>query len=350
MRIAQVSPLYESVPPGLYGGTERVVSYITEALVHEGHDVTLYASGDSRTRARLVKVCPKALRLDEDCVDPYAQHIRMLELVCRDCDDYDVIHFHIDYVHFPLSRRQQWPALTTLHGRLDIPDLAPLYREFSDLPVVSISDAQRQPLMWANWQATVYHGLPRDLYHLDENPSGYLAFIGRISPEKRLDRAIEIARRAGVELKIAAKVDTVDRDYFKDCIEPLLESPLIEFVGEIGEKDKNKFLGQARALLFPIDWPEPFGLAMIEALACGTPVIAWRNGSIPEIIDDGRTGFVTDNIEEAAQAVERIGEISRRHCREVFELRFTSTRMARDYVKLYERLTDREYTPISSAA
>jgi glycosyltransferase involved in cell wall biosynthesis len=350
MKIAQVSPLYESVPPRLYGGTERVVSYITEALVEAGHDVTLYASGDSNTRARLIKVCPKALRLDDHCIDPYAHHIRMLELVCRDSCDFDIIHFHIDYLHFPLSRRQSWPSVTTLHGRLDIPDLVPLYREFPDSPLVSISDSQRQPLPWANWQATVYHGIPRDLYSLEENPSGYLAFIGRISPEKRLDRAIEIARRAGMDLKVAAKVDSADSDYFADCIKPLLKGPNVEFVGEIGEKEKQQFLGQARALLFPIDWPEPFGLAMIEALACGTPVIAWRNGSIPEVIDHQRTGFVVDNIADAVDAVERIGEIDRPHCREVFEQRFTSARMARDYLKLFQRLINRGYAPISSAA
>jgi glycosyltransferase involved in cell wall biosynthesis len=350
VRIAQVAPLYESVPPKLYGGTERVVSYITEALVREGQDVTLYASGDSETAARLVKVCNTSLRLDNNCKDSLAHHIRLLEYVHRDSGDFDIIHFHIDYMHFPLSRRQQTPSVTTLHGRLDLPDLVPLYREFADIPVVSISNSQRRPLPGANWVATVYHGIPRELYRFHANPAGYLAFIGRISPEKRVDRAIEIALGAGVELKIAAKVDAVDREYFEDRIEPMLKDPLIDFVGEIGEKEKNDFLGNARALLFPIDWPEPFGLAIIEALACGTPVIAWRNGSVPEIVEDGITGFVIESIDEGAKAVGRIAEISRQRCRQVFEKRFTCTRMARDYINLYQNLIGRLHPGISSAA
>ena len=338
MRIAQVAPLYESVPPKLYGGTERVVSYITEALVRQGHDVTLYASGDSQTRARLVPVCERALRLDTSCIDAHSHHVRMLEYVLRDAAEFDVVHYHVDYLHFPMSKRQQVPNVTTLHGRLNIPDLIPLYQEFSDMPVVSISDAQRAPLPWINWQATVHHGLPRDLYSLRQEPKEYLAFLGRISPEKRVDRAITIARRTGFNLKIAAKIDAADSEYFAGCVQPMLRSSLVEFVGEIGEAEKQDFLGNARALLFPIDWPEPFGLAMIEAMACGTPVIAYRNGSVPEVIDDGVTGFLVESIEEAVSAVGRLAGISRRRCREVFEKRFTAGRMASDYVTVYEQL------------
>jgi len=309
--------------------------------VRDGHDVTLYASGDSVTRARLVPICPAALRLDHRCRDPYAHHIRMLEYIQLDLSEFDIVHFHIDYLHFPLSRRHQVPTVTTLHGRLDLADLVPLFREFSEMPVISISNAQRRPLSWINWQGTVYHGLPRDLHRYRETPEGYLAFIGRISPEKRVDRAIEIARRSGIPLKIAAKIDRVDQDYFKQEIEPLLKHPLIEFIGEIGEKEKTLFLGNARALLFPIDWPEPFGLAMIEALSCGTPVIACRRGSVPEVIEDGVTGFVVDDVDAAVRAVRQLDQISRRRCREEFERRFTSTRMIADYTKVYEQLVSR---------
>src|SRR5215471_17642226 len=252
MRIAQVAPLYESVPPKLYGGTERVVSYITEALVRQGHDVTVYASGDSQTRARLVPVCERALRLDKSCIDAHSHHVRMLECVLRDIVEFDVVHYHIDYLHFPMSKRQQVPNVTTLHGRLNIPDLIPLYQEFPDMPVVSISDAQRAPLPWINWQATVHHGLPRDLYSLRQEPRDYLAFLGRISPEKRVDRAMTIARRAGINLKIAAKVDAADREYFAGRVKPMLRGSLVEYVGEIGEAERQRFLGNARALLFPI--------------------------------------------------------------------------------------------------
>jgi glycosyltransferase involved in cell wall biosynthesis len=338
VRIAQVSPLYESVPPQGYGGTERVVSYLTDELVRLGHDVTLYASGDSVTNARLVAVSPRSLRLDRNCVDQLAHHIRMLELVGKDAAKYDLIHYHVDYLHFPLSRRLGLPHVTTLHGRLDLPELRPLYREFRDVPVVSISDAQRQPLPWANWQATVYHGLPADLYQFHERPGRYLAFLGRISPEKRVDRAIEIARRIGMPLKIAAKIDAVDREYFESTIEPLLGAPCVEYVGEVGERDKNDLLGNAYALLFPIDWPEPFGLVMIEALACGTPVIAYRRGSVPEIIEDGVTGFVVRDSDAALQVASRIARLDRRRCRAVFEERFVAGRMARDYVSVYDRL------------
>jgi glycosyltransferase involved in cell wall biosynthesis len=338
MRIAQVAPLYESVPPSCYGGTERIVSYLTEELVRLGHEVTLFASGDSLTAARLIPVCRRSLRLDETCIDQLAHHFLMLEQVFQRASDFDLIHFHVDYLHFPFTRRHRVPSVTTLHGRLDIPDLAPLYREFSEMPVVSISNAQRQPLAWANWQATVYHGLPLDMYRFEQRPGGYLAFLGRISPEKRVDRAIDIARRVDLPLRIAAKVDRGDQGYFQREIAPLLEHPLIEYMGEICDADKNDFLGGACALLFPIDWPEPFGIVMIEALACGTPVIAYRNGSVPEIVETGETGFIVSDGEGAAEAVRRIPALSRRRCRDLFEQRFTSQRMARDYVAVYERL------------
>ena len=341
MRIAQVAPLYESVPPKHYGGTERVVSYLTEELVREGHEVTLFASGDSVTTARLVAACRQALRLDKDCVDPLAHHILLLENVFRHADDFDVIHFHVDYLHFPFSRRRPIVDVTTMHGRLDIPDLVPLYEEFRDMPLVSISNAQREPLPWVNWQATVYHGLPQDLYRYRPEPGKYFAFLGRISPEKRVDRAIEIAKQTGIPLKIAAKVDPVDQDYFETVVEPLLHEPLVEYVSEIGESEKDEFLGNAYALLFPIDWPEPFGLAMIEAMACGTPIIAYRQGSIPEVMEEGRTGFIVNELEDAIAAARRIPELSRRRCREMYEQRFTAARMARDYLRVYERLIER---------
>jgi len=341
MRIAQVAPLYESVPPKHYGGTERVVSYLTEELVREGHEVTLFASGDSVTTARLVAACRRALRLDKDSVDPLAHHILLLENVFRHADDFDVIHFHVDYLHFPFSRRRPIVDVTTMHGRLDIPDLVPLYEEFRDMPLVSISNAQREPLPWVNWQATVYHGLPQDLYRYRPEPGKYFAFVGRISPEKRVDRAIEIAKQTGIPLKIAAKVDLVDKDYFETVVEPLLREPLVEYVGEIGEGEKDEFLGNAYALLFPIDWPEPFGLAMIEAMACGTPIIAYRQGSVPEVMDEGHTGFIVDELEDAIAAARRIPELSRRRCREMYEQRFTAARMARDYLRVYERLIER---------
>jgi glycosyltransferase involved in cell wall biosynthesis len=335
LRIAQISPLCESVPPKLYGGTERVVSYLTEALVHLGHDVTLFASADSRTAARLVPCCPSALRLDGGCVDQLPHHLIMLEEVLRRSDEFDILHFHIDYLHFGHSRRHALTQVTTLHGRLDIPDLVPLYREFSEMPVISISHSQQKPLLHANWVGTVHHGLPVNLYREKEDPGNYLAFLGRISPEKRVDRAIEIALRSEMPLKIAAKVDNVDKDYFNTTIRPLLDHSLIDFIGEIGEGEKEDFLGGAHALLFPIDWPEPFGLVMIEAMACGTPVIAWPNGSIPEIIEDGVSGFLVESIDEAVAAVEKINSLSRHRCREEFERRFSALRMAADYVRLY---------------
>ena len=340
MRIAQVAPLYESVPPQFYGGTERVVSYLTEELVRQGHDVTLFASGDSITAARLLPLCPRALRLDKFCVDQLAHHILMLERVFQHASEFDVIHFHVDYLHFPLSRRHSKPHITTLHGRLDLPDLVPLYQEFREMPVVSISDSQREPLPWLNWQATVHHGLPPHLFTFHEGPGKYLAFLGRISPEKRVDRAIQIAKRVGMELKIAAKVDAVDREYFNHTIKPLLNDPIVDYIGEIGEMQKDEFLGNAYALLFPIDWREPFGLVMIEAMACGTPVVAFRQGAVPEVLDDGVTGFIVDGLEEAVKAVERVSTLSRKQCRQVFDRRFAVSRMAKDYVTLYQRQAD----------
>ncbi len=341
MRIAQVAPLYESVPPKYYGGTERVVSYLTEELVHQGHEVTLFASGDSVTKAKLVAACRRSLRLNRHCVDHLSHQILMLEHVFQRAAEFDIIHFHVDYLHFPLSRRQPITHVTTLHGRLDIPDLGPLYEEFRDMPVISISNVQREPLPWANWQGTVYHGIPADMYRFREQPGTYLAFLGRISPEKRVDRAIEIAKRVQIPLKIAAKVDRVDRRYFKREIEPLLGDPLVEHVGEIGEDEKDEFLGNAYALLLPIDWPEPFGLVIIEAMACGTPVIAYREGAIPEVMKEGHTGFIVETLEDAVSAIQRVPELSRKRCREVFEERFTATRMARDYVRIYDQLIKR---------
>jgi glycosyltransferase involved in cell wall biosynthesis len=349
MRIAQVAPLYESVPPQYYGGTERVVSYLTEELVRQGHEVTLFASGDSVTKARLVAPCPRSLRLDKACVDQLAHHIMELELVLKHSSRFDIIHFHIDYLHFPLSRRHATPHLTTLHGRLDIPDLVPLYQEFTEVPVISISNAQRQPLPWLNWQGTVYHGLPEDLYRFHETPGTYLAFLGRISPEKRVDRAIAIAKNIGMPIKIAAKVDAVDRAYFEHTVAPLLKDPLVEYIGEIGDSEKNEFLGNAYALLFPINWPEPFGLVMIEAMACGTPVIAYRHGSIPEVIEDGVTGFIVDGPKDAIRAAERISMLSRKRCRRVFEQRFSASRMAADYLAVYQRLIGTKLTPTYAA-
>lgn len=341
MKIAQVAPLHESVPPKFYGGTERVVSYLTEELVRQGHDVTLFASGDSLTEARLVAVCRRALRLDHGCLDRLAVHMLLLETVYQSADDFDVVHFHTDYLHFSMGRRNRMMHITTLHGRLDIPELLPLYSEFRDIPVVSISDAQRKPLPFANWQGTVYHGLPPDLYRFRPEPGNYLAFLGRISPEKGLDNAIEIARRLRMPLKIAAKVDVVDKEYFETCIKPLLCHADVEFLGEIGEWEKDDFLGNAHALLFPINWPEPFGMVLIEAMACGTPIIAFGGGSVPEVVDDGHTGFVVSGVDEAVEAGGRIPELSRHRCRQVFEERFTAARMAGDYLDVYEALINR---------
>jgi glycosyltransferase involved in cell wall biosynthesis len=324
----------------LYGGTERVVSYLTEELVRRGHEVTLFASGDSETAAKLVPACPRALWRDEGCRETLPQHVRLMELVFADVSRFDVIHFHCDYLHFPLLRRHPCASVTTLHGRLHLPDLAGLFGEYAEVPLVSISDDQRRPLPRANWRATVHHGLPRHLHTFRDGPGDYLAFLGRVSPEKRLDRAIAIARQAGMPLKVAAKIYPEDRDYFKQAIEPLLHESraFAEFVGEVGGRAKDEFLGRARALLFPIDWPEPFGLVMIQALACGTPVIAWRNGSVPEVVEDGVTGFVVDSVEEAVEAVGLVAWLDRSTCRKVFEQRFDAARMTRDYLDVYRRL------------
>ena len=346
MRIAQVAPLYESCPPQLYGGTERVVSYLTEELIRQGHEVTLFASGDSRTAAWLKAPCERALRLNPFCQDPLAHHMILLNRVLARAGRFDIIHFHTDYLHFPVFARQPVPTVTTLHGRLDLPDLPAVFREFSTMPLVSISDDQRRPLAWANWCATIHHGLPSDLYRQGSGTGGYLAFMGRISPEKRADLAIEIARRAGLPLKIAAKVDKVDVDYFGavikpllDDVKPLLGDPPIGFIGEIGDEGKADFLGNAAALLFPVDWPEPFGLVMIEAMANGTPIIAYRNGSVPEVIEENVTGFIVEDIDAAVAAVRRIGLLDRATIRRRFEERFSAERMARDYLAIYAELT-----------
>jgi glycosyltransferase involved in cell wall biosynthesis len=340
MRIAQVAPLAESVPPHLYGGTERIVSYLTEELVQLGHDVTLFATADSRTTAQLVGCVPTALRLDERVQDPLPHHLMMLEQVRERASEFDVLHFHIDLLHAPLLRTLPTPAVTTLHGRLDLPDLKPFYRAFSDMPLVSISDDQRQPLPGVGWIATIPHGLPLNLLPFRPEPEGYLAFLGRISPEKRPDRAIEIAVRAGLPLRIAAKIDRADREYWHTTIEPMVTgNPFVEFVGEIDEEEKAEFLGNALALLFPIDWPEPFGLVMIEAMACGTPVIACPCGSVPEVVDDGVTGYQVASIDEAVAAVEKAKTLDRTGVRAAFERRFSVRRMAEDYVQVYERLS-----------
>jgi glycosyltransferase involved in cell wall biosynthesis len=340
MRIAQVAPLYESVPPRTYGGTERVVSYLTEALVDAGHEVTLFASGDSQTRANLVPCYPRALRLDPAGPDSLALHLVMLEDVFRRRRDFDIVHWHIDYLHFPLSSRTDYARLTTLHGRLDLPELQQVYGHYPREPVVSISDHQRTPLPQAQWVDTVYHGLPRDLHRLHTAPEDYLVIVGRISPEKRMDRAIEIALRAGMRLVIAAKVDKHDQEYFEQVLQPLLRrhQGTVEFVGEVGEAQRGELVSRAGAFLFPIDWPEPFGMVMIEALSVGTPVVAWRNGSVPEVLDEGRTGFIVDAIEAAAAAVPRALELDRAQVRAVFEQRFTADRMAARYLELYEQL------------
>lgn len=339
MRIAQIAPLYERVPPLLYGGTERVVSYLTEELVAQGHEVTLFASGDSLTKARLVPCSERSLRLDQQVIDPLAHHFVMLEEVFARAHEFDVLHFHIDYLHYPISLRQKsLRHVTTVHGLLDMPDLQPLYKKFRSVPLVSISNAQREPIAWANWLGTVYHGLPLDLYAASEQPGDYLVFLGRVSPEKRLDRAIEIANRTGRALKVAAKVDNADRKYFEKRIRPLLDDPLVEWIGEVGEEDKQQLLSNAYALLFPIDWPEPFGLVLVEAMACGTPSIAYRGGSVPELVEDGVSGFVVDDVEEAVTAVEKARSIDRAACRRRFEERFSAPRMTADYLKIYETL------------
>ncbi len=343
MRIAQVAPLYERVPPRRYGGTERVVSYLTEELTRLGHEVILFASGDSVTQAKLVAPCQKALLQDEGCEDPLAHHVNMVEMTYQMKGSFDIIHSHINYIPFSLLRRGGTPNVTTLHWRLDIPDLFPLFHEFHELPFVSISNFQRGPMPWLNWRGTVYHGIPDDLYHFRDGPGKYLAFLGRISPEKGVDHAIEIAKRVGMEIKIAARVGTGDRAYFEAVIKPLMKDPLVEYVGEIGDEQKEEFLGNASALLFPIDWPEPFGLVMIEALACGTPIIAYRQGSVPEVIDEGKTGFIVEDLEDAIRAVKQVSSISRKSCRQAFEDRFSASRMGQNYLHIYSKLIEENH-------
>lgn len=337
MRIAQIAPLAERCPPAFYGGTERVVSYLTEQLVMMGHEVTLFASGDSITDAELVPCSPRALRLSPDVLDVLPYHMIMLEKVMRRADEFDVLHFHIDLMHAPVVRSMADRTLTTLHGRLDLPDLQPFYTAFASMPLVSISNAQRRPLPPVNWAGTVYHGLPPALLPFHEGPrQGYLAFLGRISPEKRPDRAIAIAAKSGAPLKIAAKIDRVDQEYWNTHIAPLVRAHRnVEFIGEISEREKGAFLADAHALLFPIDWDEPFGLVMIEAMACGTPVIAYGRGSVPEIIDDGASGFIVANEDQAVAAVEKAAALDRRAIRAIFDARFTAQRMARDYCTIY---------------
>lgn len=347
MKIAQISPLIESVPPRLYGGTERIVSYLTEELVRMGHEVTLFASGDSATAAELVSCASMALRLDPAVKEQIPYYMLMLDRVRRMTQEFDVIHFHIDYFQFPVFNHMAGRTVTTLHGRQDIPDLKMLYTAFPDMPLVSISNSQRRPVGNVNFAGTVYHGLPSDLHKANLGSTGdYVAFLGRISPEKRPDRAIRIARAAGIPLKIAAKVDKADKEYFEQQIKPMLDQPGVEFIGEINERQKTAFLGNARALLFPIDWPEPFGLVMIEAMACGTPVLAFRNGSVPEIIDDGLSGYIVDTEEEAVSALQQTVTLDRRRVRRRFEERFTASRMAADYVTVYEKMLGLPNVPV----
>ena len=336
MRIAQVAPLNESVPPQEYGGIERVVSYLTEELVRQGHDVTLFASGDSVTAARLVPGAPHSLRADEDVQQLRVRETVMLEQVIRRGDAFDVVHFHLDYPHFPLVARASLAHVTTMHGRMDIPGVVDLFEQFDEAPLVSISDSQRRPVPHANWRATVYNALPKDLFHYRSEPEDYLAFVGRASADKGLDHAIEIAKRSGVPLRIEAKVGAGDEEYFESVIEPQLDHPLVTFVGEIGDDEKSEFLGRARAVVFPIEWPEPFGLVMIEAMATGTPVVAFREGAVPEVMADPRCGFVVTTVDEAVDAVAKLDRVDRAGCRAAFEERFTAERMARDYVRVYE--------------
>jgi len=342
MRIAQVAPLMESVPPRLYGGTERIVSYLTEELVQLGHDVTLFASADSITAAELVGCAPTALRLEPKVRDPIPYYMLMLDRVRAQAGRFDIIHFHIDQFQFPIFRPMAGRTVTTLHGRQDLPDLKPLYLGFSDMPLVSVSDAQREPVKNADFAKTVLHGIPTNLHRFIAQPrGGYVAFLGRIAAEKRPDRAIAIARALGIPLKIAAKVDRVDEAYFRETVAPLLDGPGVEFIGEINERQKSEFLGEALALLFPIDWPEPFGLVMIEAMACGTPVLAFRAGSVPEIVDQGVTGMIVDSVEEAVAMIPRVLALDRSGIRRRFEERFSATRMAQDYVSVYDTLLRR---------
>jgi glycosyltransferase involved in cell wall biosynthesis len=340
MRIAQIAPLTEAVPPKLYGGTERVIAWLTEELVALGHDVTLFASGDSHTSARLEAVWPRALRLDTSVRDPMGLHMAMLEQVRRQSDQFDVLHFHLDYYPFSLFSRQTTPFITTLHGRLDLPEHQPVFTTFSSMPVISISNSQRRPVPQAGWVKTIYHGLPADLLTPKPVRPSYLAFLGRISPEKSVDRAIRIAERCGLPIKIAAKIDRADRDYFEEQIRPLMSLPFVEYLGEINDAQKPEFLSGAIALLVSIDWPEPFGLVMIEAMACGTPVIAFNRGSVPEIVEDGLTGFIVEDETSAVGAVGQLSTLSREGVRARFEERFTARRMANEYLAVYRQLAE----------
>lgn len=347
LRIAQIAPLYESVPPKLYGGSERVVAYITDELINQGQQVTLFASGDSTTKARLIPICERALRLDNH-LDPLSYHIVQLQEVFERVDEFDILHFHTDYLHFPFTYNHDITTITTLHGRLDIDDLVPIYQKFPNMPVVSISNAQREPLPLANWIGTVYHGLPADLYTPGEGKGNYVVFVGRISPEKRVDRAIEIARQANLKIKIAAKIDRADQEYYDKEIKHLFSQPHVEFLGEIGESEKGELLRDAIAMLFPIDWREPFGMVLIEALACATPVIAYNRGSVPEIITNGKTGYIVENINDAVTALQRIHDINRAECRRTFDNRFSATIMAKNYLTLYDKLVHPEKKRLTS--
>ena len=340
MRIAQVAPLYESVPPEGYGATERIVHYLTEALVALGHRVTLFATADSTTSAELVSVCERGLWRDAGVWDTLTHHVREVEAVIQRAERFDVVHFHTDPLYFPSARRLPCAHVTTVHGRLLPADHGPLLSEFSEAPLVSISDSQRQPIPWANWQATIHHGLPADAFTLNDDPEDYLLFIGRMMPEKRPDLAIEIARRAGLRLKMAAKVHPGERRYFDDEITPLVEAnrSCVDYLGEVGGQARLDLLSHARALIFPIEWPEPFGMVMIEAMACGTPTIAFRRGAVPEVLEEGVTGYIVDGVDGAVDAISRLDAIDRRRCRAAFDARFTSLRMAREYVAVYERL------------
>lgn len=338
MKIAQIAPLWESVPPQRYGGTERIVSYLTEELVRQGHDVTLFASGDSVTAARLEAVCPQALRLNAGIFNHDAPQVLLQERAFGTmAKEFDLIHSHLDFLGFQTSRRCETPVVTTLHGRLDLPELVSVFYEFAEMPLVSISESQRRPLPWSNWVGTVHHGLP-DLYRPHYEPGRYLAYLGRIAPEKRPDHAITLAKRVGIPLKMAAKVDPADEAYFRAEIEPMMRHPLIEYLGEITDEEKDEFIGNAIALVCPYDWPEPFGIVLIEALACATPVLAYRRGSIPEIIESGVTGFISETLEEMISSVNDLGTIDRRACRESFDRRFTAERMVGDYLKVYEEV------------
>lgn len=349
MKIAQIAPLWESVPPVLYGGTERVVSCITEELVRQGHEVTLFASGDSTTKARLIPMCPEALRPSKVAINYDAPVTAMLEKVFGAAEQFDIIHSHLEFIPFPLARRSLTPMLTTLHARLDLPELVPVFRKFADLPLVALSDIQRESLPWANWQATIPPGLPTHLYASHADQGQYLAFLGRVAPDKGLDVAIELAKQVDMPLRIGAKIDVQHAEYYRTVIEPLLDHPLIEFVGEVTDIEKDDMLGHAYALLAPCDWPEPFGLSLIESLACGTPIVASRRGAIPEIIDHGVTGFVCDTFDDMAQAVRHVSLLQRTHCRQAFEARFTAERMVQAYIGVYEQLLGvPEKTPAAS--